>query len=280
MQISKVTKDKSIQVCDVVDSILKFKYILDIYEGCNLQCPYCFKDMEENIIKADVNIIKNLEKELLELKEVNVIAIGVNKCEPYQDIEKKLMITRKALEIIKLNKFPVHIITKSTLIQRDIDLLKEISKNNWCYVSFSFSTFDEKLRKVLEPETEKIEHRLKVIEKLIKNDINCGILLMPLMPYITDKKEDLEPFFEFAKENNISYVVDNVLALNNEKDRMNFFTYMQNTPKLKRFVKRYIRLYDDRKIPYGKVMQQLSRNLFDLSKEYNVSRAIPNFVKD
>jgi DNA repair photolyase len=145
-------------------------YSVNPYEGCSFNCIYCYirgskygVNMARNL-SVKINAPELLEKQLstrAKKGEYGIIALS-SSTEPYMPIEEKLKLTRKLLEIILKYKFPVHVLTKSKLVLRDLDLLKEIDKNatlpsdlkskleHGAIISFSISTLDEKLAKILE----------------------------------------------------------------------------------------------------------------------------------
>ena len=130
-------------------------YSLNPYIGCQHACIYydsrstCYQLGEFSHIRYKENAIELLAKELYRKKLKGTIGFG-SMNDPYMPVEKKLQLTRKALETVAQYRFPVHIITKSNLITRDIDLLKKISKI-YAAISFTITTADDKLAKIIEP---------------------------------------------------------------------------------------------------------------------------------
>jgi DNA repair photolyase len=146
-------------------------YSVNPYEGCAFNCIYCYirgSKYGKNMVKtlsAKVNSSELLEKQLsrrAKKEEYGIIALS-SSTEPYMPIEEKLKLTRKLLEIILRYKFPIHVLTKSKLVLRDLDLLQEIDKNTilpadlkpklkrGAMITFSISTLDEKVAKIIEP---------------------------------------------------------------------------------------------------------------------------------
>jgi len=153
------------------------RYGANPYRGCQFACNYCdaitekylvhesYKDFSR-IIYVKKNAPKILGKEVKKLKPDVVAMSGVT--DPYQPAEKKYELTRKMLEILAEHRFPVHIITKSDLVLRDADLLREIAKQTWCTVSLTIITFNKELLPYLEPFAPSPERRLDAVDKLIK----------------------------------------------------------------------------------------------------------------
>lgn len=160
-------------------------YSVNPYSGCSFNCIYCYirgSKYGENMAKtlsAKVNAPELLERQLsrrAKKGEYGIIALS-SSTEPYMPIEERLKLTRKLLEIILKYKFPVEVATKSKLVLRDLDLLKEIDKNaivpvdlklklkHGVIISFSISTLDEKLAKIVEPGAPKPIERLETMQK-------------------------------------------------------------------------------------------------------------------
>jgi DNA repair photolyase len=126
--------------------------------------------------------------------------------DPYMPVEKEYRLTRKSLEIISANEFPVHILTKSDLVLRDIDLLVEIS-NVYAAVSFTITTADDELAQKLEPGAPLPSQRFQAMRKLAKAGILTGITMMPILPFLEDSEENLLKIISFSKENGATYII-------------------------------------------------------------------------
>jgi len=115
-------------------------------------------------------------------------------------------LTRKSLEIISANEFPVHILTKSDLVLRDIDLLVEIS-NVYAAVSFTITTADDELAQKLEPGAPLPSQRFQAMGKLAKAGVLTGVTMMPILPFLEDSEENLLKIISFSKENGATYII-------------------------------------------------------------------------
>lgn len=193
------------------DSWFGLKYNMNLYRGCQHGCIYCdsrsscygIDDFEE--IQYKENALALLEKELRGKKVKGTIGTG-SMHDPYMPIEKELKLIRRALEIIKKYRFPVHVLTKSTLVLRDIDLLKEISKE-YAAVSITITTADDKLASIAEPHAPVPSERFAAIKELSDNGIYTGILLMPILPFINDTEENISEIVIRAKEAGAKYIL-------------------------------------------------------------------------
>lgn len=203
-------KAKTIVATVKQDGWFGFKYNMNLYRGCQHGCIYCdsrsscygIENFEE--IQYKENALELLDKELKSKRVKGTIGTG-SMHDPYMPIEKELQLTRRALEIINRHQFPVHVLTKSTLVLRDIDLLKEISKVS-ATVSMTITTADDKLASIIEPYAPKPSERFAAIKELSQNGIYTGILLMPILPFINDKSDSVKEIVNKAKEVGAKYI--------------------------------------------------------------------------
>lgn len=173
-------------------------YSLNPYQGCEHGCTYCYArnvheywgfsaglDFERKIIiKKDA---PELFKKFLGKKgwDGSIISLSGN-TDCYQPAERKFKITRQLLQIALDYKQPIGMITKNSLVLRDIDLLQEMAKENLCMVYVSINSLNEDLRLKMEPRTTTAKQRLKVVEELSKAGIPVGVMVAPLIPGLSD----------------------------------------------------------------------------------------------
>jgi len=191
-QIFFETPKKIVNKVDSPD--LSMMYSMNPYQGCEHGCIYCYArntheyygfsaglDFESKIM-VKKNAAALLEKHLLN-KNWNAVPImlsGNTDC--YQPQEKKFEITRNILKVFANYRHPVGMITKNSLILRDIDLLKDLACDNLVHVYISITTLDESLRRILEPRTASSIKRLKTIEELAKAGVPVGVMNAPVIP--------------------------------------------------------------------------------------------------
>lgn len=174
-------------------------YALNPYRGCAHACIYCYapsvihwdKGKWGELVEVKVNLPRILSKEL-RAKKKGVVGLGTV-TDPYQPAEKKYEITRRCLELLLMHDFPVCIQTKSSLVLRDLDLLKEFSSIE---VGVTLTALDDGVRKKLEPGASSVEERLRALSELEKNGIDTWVFLGPVMPYITDVEALVEAIAE------------------------------------------------------------------------------------
>jgi DNA repair photolyase len=164
------------------------------YQGCEHGCVYCYArntheyygfsaglDFESKII-VKKNAARLLEQELLKpsWNAVPIMLSGNTDC--YQPQEKKFKITRDMLKVLAQYRHPVSIISKNSLVLRDLDILQDLAVDNLVHVYISITTLDEELRRTLEPRTVSGLKRLKTVEALASANIPVGIMNAPIIP--------------------------------------------------------------------------------------------------
>ena len=183
---------------------LPFTHTINPYRGCEFACRYCYArythefleipnpDLEfEHKIYFKENAAWLLSQELARLKPQTEIALGTA-TDPYQPLERKQRVTRSLLEVFaRKSGFGLGIVTKSTLIARDIDLLQEIHSRHKLTVHFTVTTMDTKLARILEPRAPRPDLRIQTLAALRKAGIRAGVLCSPLMPGITDTRSSI-----------------------------------------------------------------------------------------
>lgn len=169
-------------------------YSANPYQGCEHGCVYCYArnsheywgygaglDFERNILYKR-NAPKLLEEKITSKNWQGETIIFSGNTDCYQPLERKLEITRKCLDVMLKWKHPTGIITKNSLILRDLDILKEMAELNIISVNISITSLSEETRRLLEPRTASIKQRLKTVEILSANDIPVRVMMAPIIP--------------------------------------------------------------------------------------------------
>jgi DNA repair photolyase len=126
--------------------------------------------------------------------------------DPYQAVERKYKLTRQALTIIAQRRFPVHIITKSDLILRDLDLLQEINREQ-ALVSFTVTTADDAMAKKIEPFAPAPSKRLAALRQLRDAGIRVGVTMQPVLPFILDNPENVTHTIQQCFDHGAEYIL-------------------------------------------------------------------------
>ena len=194
------------------------KYTMNLYRGCQHHCIYCDSRSEcygiedfdgEVLVKA--NALDLLRKELARKRIKGYISTG-SMNDAYMPLERKVQLTRRALGIIAEFAFPVHLLTKSDLVLRDLDLLATINDraaaaSPGAVVSFTITTADDELARVLEPGAPPSSARFKALEAFAAAGIRTGVMLMPILPFIEDNVENITAVVKRAHECGAGHVV-------------------------------------------------------------------------
>ena len=189
---------------------LPFDRSINPYRGCEHGCIYCYArpshaywdlspglDFETKLI-AKTNAAEVLEEELSRKNYVCApINLGAN-TDPYQPIERQQRLTRQILEVLLRYRHPVTIVTKGSLILRDLDLLAELARQNLVAVMISLTTLDDELKRILEPRAAAPSARLRAIRVMREQGIPLGVLCSPMIPMINDR--ELEALLEAARD--------------------------------------------------------------------------------
>jgi DNA repair photolyase len=165
----------------------------------------------------------------------------------YQPVEKECKLARGVLELFLESGCPVEILTKSTLALRDLDLLKQIHVRKRVVVNFSFSSVDETLCRIFEPGVPSPAERLDAIREIRKQNIPCGVFLMPVLPFLTDTREQLEKMIKAIREAGAEFVVFGGLTLKPGRQRDHYYSHLEK--HFPAFLTRYRHIYGDN--PYG-----------------------------
>src|SRR5688572_22530189 len=197
---TEVTIEKARSIISRNDSPdVGFSQSINPYRGCEHGCIYCYArpshaylelspglDFETKLF-AKTNAAELLREELARPGyRPSPIALGAN-TDCYQPIERKHRITRSILEVMAECEHPVTMVTKSALVERDLDLLGPMAKKNLVKVFVSIGTLDRVLARKLEPRAASPQRRLDVLKALSKHEIPCGVMVAALIPALNDK---------------------------------------------------------------------------------------------
>ena len=259
-----------------VKGILSAKNGMNIYRGCLHGCIYCdsrslcyqmkhkFEDIE---VKANaVGIVGKCTQK----KRENKCMIGTGAMsDPYMPIEEKLGNMRKCLEVIERYGFGVTMITKSTKVLRDLDLLKKINEKSKCVVQMTLTTYDEDLCRIVEPNVETTYERFRALEILRDNGIPTVVWLCPILPFINDTEENIRGILDYCVRAKVKGIINFDMGVTlRDGNREYFYKKLdEHFPGLK---EKYIRMY-------GNSYQLSSPNIRQLNMIYK-SECIKNGI--
>jgi DNA repair photolyase len=203
---------------------LPFTHSVNPYRGCEFGCRYCYArytheflefspEEFEHKIYFKQNAAWLLQQELTRLKPGTEIALGTA-TDPYQPLERRQRITRSLLEVFARHRgFKLGIVTKSSLITRDVDLLTEIAARNSLTVHITVTTMNAKLARILEPRAPRPDLRIRAVADLRQAGLRTGVMCSPLMPGITDMRRSIDAVARAAAQAGASFLFAGALFL-------------------------------------------------------------------
>ena len=231
-------KVRSILTKSVSKRKLWFARTINPYRGCEFACRYCYarytheflelKDPAafERLIFVKQQAAWLLDQELRTLKPDEEIAIGTA-TDPYQPIERRAGVTRSLLEVLSRRRgLRIGIVTKSTLIERDIELLQVVADRNELVLHITITTPDAELARKLEPRAPRPDLRFRTVERLRAAGLRTGVLCSPLLPGITDDAVSIDAMAARAKAAGASFFSAQPLFLKS-CSRATFFDFVR-----------------------------------------------------
>jgi DNA repair photolyase len=205
----------------LVDSWFLCRYGMNLYRGCAHACAYCDGRAEKYAVEGDfgeeitvkVNAVELLAAELERKLQPGYFLLGGGVCDAYQPAEERYALARGCLELLRDRVLPVHVLTKSTLVRRDADLLAAINACAGAIVSVSVSTLDQGLADLVEPGCAPVEDRLRVLEEMKALGLGVGVMLMPVLPFLSDDEPALRAVIERAAAAGADFVLLGGLTL-------------------------------------------------------------------
>ena len=258
-----------------VKSILSSKNGMNIYRGCTHGCIYCDSrstcyqmNHEFEDVEVKLNAPELLEYALIHKRERCMIGTG-SMSDPYMPEEKKLLLTRRCLEIIDRYNFGATVITKSDLILRDIDLFKSINSKTKSVVQMTLTTYDDDLCKILEPNVCVTSERFKTLQKFNKEGIPAVCWLSPVLPFINDTEENIRGIVRYCGESGVKGIIAFGIGLTlRDGDRQYFYKKLdEKFPGVK---EKYISTYGNSyELPVPDT-NKLLQIFYDECRKYNI----------
>lgn len=255
--------------------ILSAKNGMNLYRGCSHGCIYCdsrsrcyhmehaFEDIE-----VKENAIELLEYALKHKRKKCMIGTG-SMTDPYIPLEMELGHMRKALEIIDAYGFGVTVITKSSRILRDLDLLRRIHAKAKCVVQMTLTTCDDTLCKKIEPNVSVTKERFAALKEFRDAGIPAVVWLSPILPFVNDTKENISGILEMCIEAKVYGILCFGMGLTLREGSRDYF-YQQSDRLFPGLKEKYIRLYGDRYIIDSPRQGRLMKLFHDTCEEYGM----------
>ena len=279
-----------------IDNWFWTRYTINPYNGCLFGCIYCdarsakyhMPEDFENKIVVKMNVGAMLDQRLSRARTFHpdVVGIGgVTDC--YQAAEKIYGNTRAILKTLRKHRFPTHIITKSTLVLRDLNLLEAIAEENWCTVSLTITTTSKEVARFVDFRAPSPQKRFETVAEIKKRapKVQVGVLLIPLIPYLCDSDEDLENVIRQAKDAGADYVLFGGGMTMRDQQAKWFLKhlnarYPELMPKYEKLYKFSYTpdVYSGAYIPTANYMLAKHRKLFELCEKYDMPHRMNRFI--
>ena len=222
--------------CNRVSGRFPYIWDLNIYRGCEHGCKYCFAMYSHDYLGSEqyfsdifikTNVVERLEKQLSSPSwKREVVNIG-GVTDSYQPIEATYKLMPEVLRLMIKYKNPCIISTKSDLILRDYDLIAELAGLTYVSVAATITCMDENIRNKIEPGSVSSERRFAMLREFSKTEVVTGLHAMPLIPFLTDTRENINALFSCAKDCGVDYVIPAVLNLRG-RTRQVFFDFLRS----------------------------------------------------
>lgn len=278
-QVDYLTLENRSLLTRCVSERMPFYWQINPYRGCEFACKYCyarytheFMEMKNGLdFERKIYVKKHaawlLRQELKQVRSGQSISIG-SATDPYQPAERKFGITHSIMEEFARHEgLSLGIVTKSDLIVRDIDLLKEISRKNRFSVHVTITTTDTNLARILEPRAPRPDLRFKAVEKLVAAGISTSVNCAPVLPGITDSPRSLENVVRAAAAVKARSVAAIPLFLKPCSEKI-FMPFLQeNFPQL---VELYKKRYADRAFLPAEYSKRISALVKKLCRQHGI----------
>jgi DNA repair photolyase len=275
--IHEVTAKTLLSSAKQPDPWFGIKYTMNLYRGCQHQCIYCDSRSEcyqiENFadVIVKVNAIDLLKKELPRKRVKGTIGTG-SMSDPYLPLEATRRLTAQALAVIAEQQFPLHALTKSDLVLRDLETLRAISRV-YAAISFTITTADDELGKKVEPGAPLVSRRFAAMTQVAEAGLLTGVLLMPVLPFIEDNPENIMAIVTRAKECGASYILASFGMTLRDRQRAHYYAQLDRLfPGLRQ---QYERQFGARYSASARAAKHLERIFKEACERHGIATRMP-----
>jgi DNA repair photolyase len=291
MMVTEIQAKSVLRKFRRIDSWFVAKSGLNLYRGCGHDCAYCDGRAEKYRVEGEfgsevavkVNAVEVLRRELVPRRTTTAprwsgfVVLGGGVGDSYQPAEAQYRIARGTLELFEALAVPVHVLTKSTLVLRDADILERMARGgrSRAVVSFSLSSADDAASAAFEPNVPPPSERLRALETLAKRGVPGGIFLLPVIPHVTDSREMVDGALAAAASAGARYVVFGGMTLKEGRQRDHFLSVLSRArPEL---APRYAELYpgDEWGRAAGSYYARINRMFGPLAEQRGLPPRIP-----
>lgn len=277
------------------DSWFLTEYSVNAYEGCSCNCLYCYirgskygENMDDGLAVKS-NVLEVLERQLrakAKKGQYGFVVVG-SATDAYLHHEEKWQLTEGMLKLCLKYRFPVFISTKSTLILRDMDLLKQIDEaailpddlqrtlGRGVILSTSISSMNDQITNMLEPGAATPVERLKILRQLKQHGFLCGVNAIPILPWISDTEEELEKIISSARDHGADYILVGGLTLfgkNATDSKTLYYEFLKRyDPSL---IPEYDKMYGTNFFPSKDYQEELKQKAEGICTKYHLRTTI------
>ena len=267
---------------------MPFSWTINPYRGCEFACKYCyarytheFMEMRDGIEFEQKIFVKQhaadlLRQELRQVKPSEEIALGTA-TDPYQPAERRFEVTRAIIEELARHRgLEIGIVSKSNLILRDVEILRQLAEHNQLFVNVTVTTVDVELARILEPRAPRPDLRLEAVRKLNEAGVNAGVICAPVVPGITDSPRALEAVVRATAEAGGKYIFANPLFLKPCSAAV-FLPFLEE--KFSHLVEDYRQRFKDRAFVLPAYRKRISQLMARLRERYGIRNEYDRYAK-
>ncbi len=261
---------------------------MNIYRGCTHGCIYCDSrshcyqmNHEFEDIEVKQNCVELLEKALHSKRKKCMIGTG-SMSDPYMHCEEKLKLMKQCLEVIANYGFGVSVLTKSDRILRDISLLSEINRKTKSVVQTTFTTYDEQLCKIIEPNVCTTKRRFEMLMAMKEEGIPTVVWISPILPFINDTEENLDGLLEYCIKADVKGIICFGMGMTLRNGNREYF-YQKLDEKFPGIKRRYWESYRYAYEAESPNSKELFKRLRNTCKEHNImcdTQEIFEYIKE
>lgn len=264
----------------MVDPWFLGRFGSNLFRGCEHGCLYCDGRAERYYVSGDFdrdieiksNAIALAALEMDRLREPGFLFIGGGVCDAYQPAEERFGLARGLLQLCQQRRVPVHVLTKSALVERDFDLLATISRDTRAVLSFSVALCDERHRQLFEPNAAPLAERWRLLRRAREAGLATAVMAMPLLPGLSDQPDQIDVLLTQAAEAGVDFFCAGGLTLRPGRQKDGFFTVLRGEfPEL---VAGYEKLYEENR-PSGAADSRYSERLYRRCRDLQDKHGIP-----
>lgn len=268
----------------MVDPFFLGRFGSNLYRGCEHGCLYCDGRAERYYVSGtfdrDIEVKSNAlalaERELALMREPGFLFIGGGVCDAYQPAEARYALARGLLQLCRERRVPVHVLSKSALVDRDFDVLAAINQETRAVLSFSIALCDERQRALFEPGAAPLKERWRLLRRARQAGFGTAVMAMPLLPGLSDQPDQIDALLTRAAEAGVDFVCVGGLTLRPGRQKDGFFAVLaREYPDL---LPGYQKLYrDDRSsgAPDPRYSDRLYRRCRELQDRHNLPGRMP-----